>query len=54
MKKNKKYQRAKSTLLSDDYNNKNTNTKINNTLLKAEKRSRESHGKYKSLSDSTS
>ena len=56
MKDFKKTQRAKTNLLSDDFihSTKKNKKRITNTILKAEKRSRESHGKYKSSSDSTS
>ena len=56
MKEYKRNQRAKMNMLSDDLNyltGKDRN-KIVNAILKVEKRSRESHGKYKSSSDSAS
>lgn len=54
MKKNRKNQRVKKSLLSDDFPyvpEKEQERK--NMILKIKKRSRESHGKYKPLSDPT-
>lgn len=55
MKKNRKNQRAKKGLLSDDfvYIPEQEKERKRNMVLKTKKRSRESHGKYKPSSDST-